>query len=77
VIAMLGRRFRPQLDRDGGLRTITRRRLAAAFHRRWSKPISWRGAKSAPSRILDTQAQALARLFDGRTDRYEGFLMTW
>jgi len=77
VIALLARRFHPELGRSGHLRTSTRRSLAAAFHKRWNKPLAWRGQKLAPRRILEVQAQTLARLFDGKSTNYDAFLMAW
>lgn len=76
VLALLGRGFHPDTNKDGRLRTKSRRQLALAFNKRWHKLISWRSRQETPVDILSQQARSLVHVING-TGGYEPFRMKW
>jgi CRISPR/Cas system-associated endonuclease Cas1 len=53
VIGMLGRGFQPEIRTHRFLKTRTRRMLAIAFSKQWSKKMAWRSHEMAPAQILE------------------------
>lgn len=76
VLAMLGRGFQPEIGDHGLLRTKSKRLLAQAFSRQWSKKTRWRSLSLTPARILQSQIMSLIKQFS-REDNYRPFKMRW
>ena len=76
VLAMIGRGFVPELDKQGFLRTSTKRKLIHAFHRLWRDGVCWRGKKRTPREILELQTRSLRNVFLGQ-EEYTPFRFRW
>ncbi|PKN54686.1 MAG: CRISPR-associated endonuclease Cas1 [Deltaproteobacteria bacterium HGW-Deltaproteobacteria-14] len=77
VAALVGRGFVPRTDRCGGLLGSTRRTLAAAFLRGFTRRRVRRGAQRETGQaILRDQVRSIAALYRER-GRYRGYRMQW
>lgn len=76
VIGILGRGFQPELNKQGFLKTKTRRRLAVSFSKRWFKNVDWRSHSLSPAGILEKQTDSLAKLFQ-HEGGYHAYRMRW
>lgn len=63
VLGMLGRGFSLDLNREGRLRSVTRRKLVAAFRTLWHRALRWRGRVSSPAKILEAQVNSLKNVY--------------
>ena len=76
VISMLGRGFIPEINKDGLLRTRSKRMLAKSFSKRWNNKIKWRSRELSPSEILEFQTKSISRLLNNEGN-YFPFRMKW
>lgn len=76
VVSMLGRGFHPDINKEGLLKTRSKKLLAKCFSKRWNGKIKWRSMMLSPAHILEHQAQTLSRVFS-REARYYPFKMSW
>ncbi|HSA32111.1 MAG TPA: group II intron reverse transcriptase/maturase [bacterium] len=76
VVALMGRGFLPEQDTENLLKFRCRKTLVTGFLKQWTNaPVRRCGIKS-PSRLLDEQAMALTKLFEGKGS-YRPFKMKW
>ncbi|MCL5034480.1 MAG: CRISPR-associated endonuclease Cas1 [Bacteroidetes bacterium] len=76
VVSMFGRRFHPDINKEGLLKTASKKSLAKCFSKRWHGKIRWRSMMLSPAQILERQAQTLSKVFC-REARYYPFKMSW
>jgi len=76
VVALVSRGLKIETSEDSGLRSRVRRVLARTFIRSWTRAVHWRGHDTTPAGVLDRQAGALVKLFNGDGD-YRPFRMRW
>ncbi len=76
VLGLLGRGFDIQLDKQGLLHAMCRRKLVLAFHKQWHKNLNWRGKLREPMDILNAQMTSLKNAFGGK-EEYRPFRFRW
>ena len=76
VLGMLGRGFRPEIGREGFLRSRPKHQLVHSFTKRWSKPIHCRSRDLTPAKLLTMQANSLVGVFR-RDGAYHPYRMRW
>jgi len=76
VVSIFGRGFHPDINREGLLKTSSKKLLAKCFSKKWHGKIKWRSSKLSPAQILEHQAESLSKLLS-REDKYYPFRMVW
>jgi len=76
VIGMLGRGYNPEINKDGLLKTNSKKLLARSFSKRWNSKIKWRSFNLSPAQILEHQTNSLSKLFKNE-GKYLPYRMKW
>ena len=76
VVSIFGRGFHPDINREGLLKTSSKKLLAKCFSKKWHGKIKWRSSKLSPAQILEHQAESLSKLLS-REGKYYPYKMSW
>ncbi len=76
VFGMLGRGFRPEIGKNGLLRSSTKHLLVRSFTKRWAKSMYYRSRNLAPMNLLALQAKSLVGVFQ-QENGYRPYRMRW
>jgi RNA-directed DNA polymerase len=76
VVGLMGRGFRPEIGRQGFLRTTSKLRLVRSFTSRWAKTMTYRSHQVAPVGLLSMQARSLVAVFQ-HEGNYHPYRMPW